>query len=227
MLKTIFLGYPFKLTYIRQAVEAAASGHAKVVTASDVLRGQPLIKKIEELMAEADLCIFDLTTHNANVALEFGIAYARNHKHAILYCTNEDLNPKPGSESSVFSDVRGWDSLLYTDPLDLELRLKRYLPELLVASMRDLSGIVHVARPVGGSHGIRPRLNAKVRTINPGFMAVNDGPVAKLGQYSIGFEVWNAGRGIANSLRVAVTGMTEIQRYSALDVGRKNGVTFS
>lgn len=224
--KILFLGYPFALDYVRPAVEAAAGPSVDVIVASDVLRGKPLLHKIEDLMREADLCLFDLTLHNANVACEFGIAHGRGYKYAILYCTDEASNPKPGTDSSVFSDVKGWDSVIYADPLDLETQLRRYLPELLQAPKPAESAPMHIRRAEQGNASIRPRLNLKVKTDNPGFIAVNDGPVTKFGSYHIAFELENAGKGVANDVRVSATGMEPIQRFQALPVGAKNGVTF-
>jgi hypothetical protein len=129
--KRIFLGFPFAIPEIRKAVERAADGIAKVIVASDVLRGKPLLHKIDEMMREADLSLFDLTLHNPNVAVELGIAFGRSYKLAILYCTDEQLNPRPETESSVFSDLKGWDSVLYHDLAELEAKLRPYLLELL------------------------------------------------------------------------------------------------
>lgn len=138
-LPIIFLGYPFALNDLLVAVKRASKGLARVVVASDKLRGKPLLEKIEEMMSEADLCLFDLTTHNPNVAVEFGIARGVGYDVALLYCTDEKLNPKPEQESSVFSDLKGWDSILYRDKAELRTNLRRVLPDLLEkASQRSL-----------------------------------------------------------------------------------------
>mgnify|MGYP001298870518 CR=1 FL=1 len=226
-LRKIFVGYPFALGYVPQVVERAANGHAIVVVASDVLRGKPLLHKIEDLMKEADLCLFDLTLHNANVATEFGLAHGRNYKYAILYCTDEHLNPEPERESSVYSDVKGWDSLLYTDEADLEIQLRRFLPELLSAPLPHAPAPMHIPKSPEARPAVKPRLNAAVKIITPGFIAVGSGPLTKLGNYRIGFELWNSGKGIANKVRVAVTGMNTVQRFQALDVGAKYAAKFA
>jgi hypothetical protein len=64
-------GYPFSLEYVRPAVERAVGERAQIIVASDELRGMPLLHKIESMMESADLCLFDLTLHNPNVAAEF------------------------------------------------------------------------------------------------------------------------------------------------------------
>jgi hypothetical protein len=128
----LFLGYPFDLTWIRESVEKASEGLARVEVASDKLRGKPLLQKIEEDMLEkADLCFFDLTTHNPNVAIELGIALGRRFPHGISYCTDPKYKPKPERASSVFTDMEGWDSIRYATPGELETQLRSKLPELL------------------------------------------------------------------------------------------------
>ncbi len=96
-------------------------------------------------MAEADACLFDLTLHNPNVALELGIAHGKGHRYAVLYCTDEKLNPKPDRASSVFSDIEGWDSIRYKDRADLEEQLRRYLPEFVEHAIHRLSAAERLA----------------------------------------------------------------------------------
>jgi len=173
-LPTIFLGYPFALDHVRPAVERAAQGLARVVVASDILRGMPLLEKIEQMMSEANLCLFDLTTHNPNVAAEFGIARGRRYAWAILYCTDETLNPKPGRESSVFSDVKGWDSILYGNENELETELRRLLPEYLanLAQVRTGGNIGATAHhsppaPVATKKASQPLLRCLIKRFQP------------------------------------------------------------
>jgi len=229
-LPTIFLGYPFALDYVRPALERAAQGLARVVVASDILRGMPLLEKIEQMMSEAKLCLFDLTTHNPNVAAEFGIARGRGYAWAILYCTDETLNPKPGRESSVFSDVKGWDSILYGNETELEIELRRLLPEYLanLAQVRtggNIGATAHQSAPAAPvartQRPGRPRLYLNVKTKLPGFIGVGSGPIQKLGSYSLILEIQNKGRGAANKVRAVMGGATHIERLGTLTPGDK------
>ena len=217
------------LGYVRSAVENACAGLATVVVASDILRGMPLLEKIERMMSEADLCLFDLTTHNPNVAAEFGIARGREYAWAILYCTDESLNPRPERESSVFSDVKGWDSVLYRDSAELEVELRRLLPEYLadVARRRtkgNVGAVVHSPTPIAlAKRASRdaPRLYLDVKTRQPGFIASDGGPVTKLGSYSLIVEVQNKGRGAANKVRLVMSGAAHVKRLGTLTPGDK------
>jgi hypothetical protein len=132
-MKTIFLGYPFAIPEIREAVEAGCEGVAQVLVASDRLRGKHLLVKIDEMIAEADLSLFDLTLHNPNVAVEFGLAYVRDAKWAILYSTDPQYKVAKSSESRIFSDLEGMDSIRYPDFETLTTELRRLLPEYLSA----------------------------------------------------------------------------------------------
>lgn len=189
----------------------------------------PLLEKIEHMMSEADLCVFDLTTHNPNVAAEFGIARGRGYAWAIIYCTNENLNPKPGRDSSVFSDVKGWDSILYDNEQDLESKLRRLLPEYVATvTQRRTQGNVgitsHHYEPNPPPRAVRrdvPRLYLKVITNTPGFMAVGSGPIAKLGSYLLNLEIQNKGRGTANKVRLVMTGAKHFERLGTLTPGDK------
>jgi hypothetical protein len=74
VLPVVFLGYAFKWPQIRDAVTAAANGIATVICADDTLTSMHRLEKIQEMMLQADLCLFDLTGQNVNVATEYGIA---------------------------------------------------------------------------------------------------------------------------------------------------------
>lgn len=151
--RTVFLGYPFALDYIRPAVERAAAGYATIIAADDQLRGMQLLEKIESMMKAADLCLFDLTLHNPNVATEFGIAYARHYKYGLLYCCDEKFNRHPGGESWIFSDVKGSDALYYNNAAELEEKLRGYLPDLLASPTPEDSSPLQMPTAIV-AHGV-------------------------------------------------------------------------
>jgi hypothetical protein len=67
-----------------------------------------------------------------------------------------------------------------------------------------------------GETSIRPRLYLNVQVVTPGFMAVGNGPVHKIGTYKLRFELWNKGKGAANKVRVAMGGMSHVQRLGTV-----------
>jgi hypothetical protein len=200
-LKRVFLGYPFVLNYVRPAVERAAHQQAQVIVASDVLRGQPLLHKIESMMKDADLCLFDLTLHNPNVAAEFGIAHAKGYKYAVLYCVDEKLNPTPGRESSLFSDVKGWDALLYATPEELEVKLRYYLPDLLASQVPGAPAPLAVE-----SREERDRAFAVQPIMH---IVLGSGEGSPQGSFLNGF-IRNVGRGIAREPKLFLPGFGRV-----------------
>ena len=218
-IKKIFLGYPFALDYVRGCVERAAKGLARVSVASDLLRGQPLLHKIEAMMSEADLCLFDLTLHNPNVAAEFGIAHGRGYKYAILYCADEVLNPTPGRESSLFTDVKGWDSLLYTEPSELEAKLRHYLPELLLAPVPAPPGPLQVLQ-TNEEREWRERAFAvqPIMHIN-----IGSGEAGPDGSFINGV-IRNVGRGIALKPQLLLPGFGDIPLDHLIKPGEENKI---
>lgn len=186
---------------MHQAVKRAADGIADVIVASDVLRGQPLLHKIEDMMSAADLCLFDLTLHNPNVAAEFGIAHGNGYKYAILYCTDEKLNPTPGRESSLFSDVKGWDSVLYSNPEELERKLRRYLPELLAAEAPASPSPLSIPRQAQAEHAfeVRPMMHLNLAS----------GEGGPSGSFVNGV-MRNVGRGVAFKPKLVLPGFGNV-----------------
>ncbi len=126
----IFLGFAFRYPEIRRAVEAAAAGIADIVCADDTLTGVHLLEKITDMMCAADLCIFDLTAHNVNVAVEYGLARGLGLNPLILYNDSEELRPTDYVHD-IFSDLRGLDSLRYRSVDELSRTLRLYLPGAL------------------------------------------------------------------------------------------------
>lgn len=185
-MKRIFLAYPFALGEVPNALQRAFAGEAVVETASSRLTSLHILEKIQEQMRESDLCLFDLTLHNVNVALEFGVARGAGYQYRLLYWEHHPDNPR----NDVFSDARGWDSLRYNGMEQLEEQARRrILPELSTLS----------APKKLPDSSARPYLNALLRSdFNPlTQIAVIQG------------KVWNDGPGVASRVRGVLNGFGE------------------
>ncbi len=131
---TIFVAYPwapydrdeYKMKY--RALEAKHD--VTFEFAEDRLTTDQLMSKIEGMMSRADFCVFDFTGFNPNVALEYGMARGLRLEAYVAF------NPASG-ERDVPSDVRGIDSLRYTDLDDLGARLDAFLAQSLVPAERE------------------------------------------------------------------------------------------
>jgi hypothetical protein len=179
--KRVFLGYPFGVRQIRQAVEAAIADKAALECADDKLTDLHLLEKISQQMEVADLCLFDLTTHNVNVATEYGLARGMGLSPRILYCEDETYRVDV-KLPDVFSDLRGMDSLRYKTFAELEQSLRAYLPSLLANPRKRLSAAA-------------PRLQMRLRR-----EALNNDTVWMTG------DVFNAGGSAANRVKAVFAG---------------------
>lgn len=179
--KIAFLGYPFRIPEIRKAVEAAVQGHALLKCADTELTNLQLLDKIEKMMGAADLRLFDVTGHNVNVAVEYGIARALQLAPLLLYCKDERYAPHDGQED-VFSDLRGMDSLRYETFEELTAELRQRIPGLLSQAKPHLrSGL--------------PRLQ----------MRLQEQKQKDNSHWLVG-DLFNAGESAANRVKVAMAG---------------------
>lgn len=114
-MKKVFVAYPYALVDYRETLGSAANGVVELVYADEVITSKHILEKITDLMTSADLCLFDLTSANANVALELGVAIGLKLNYRVLLDNT--------SASDVFSDMRGWDQLRYKDAAELRDKL--------------------------------------------------------------------------------------------------------
>lgn len=175
--KTIFLGYPFRIPDIRTAVASAAKEYAELICADNALTDLHLLDKIRNMMLESDLCLFDLTTHSVNVAVEYGFARGLRVAPLILYCEDERYQTE-AKTPDIFSDLRGIDSLRYKQFEELEASLRARLPSLLATTIKPVS--VDAPR-------LQMRLEARENQINGTAFFVGD--------------IFNAGKSPANRSR--------------------------
>lgn len=110
-MKVVFVAYPYALSGYREAIATAGEGLVRLVYADETITNKHILDKITDLMTESDLCIFDLTEWNQNVALELGIAIGWKLNYRVLL--------GPSKRTDVFSDMKGWDQLRYADTDEL------------------------------------------------------------------------------------------------------------
>lgn len=184
---SLFLAYPFSDVQIHAAVVRSCAGLAEVRTADKELTHLHLLDKIERMMEDADVCLFDLTGYNVNVAVEFGLARGRGLAPLILFnpLASEQANSKT---PDIFSDLRGIDSLRYSSYDELERELRLRLPGILRSQK---NGSLHV-----------PRLQVEIHTdrsqdgscwLVGEIYASNAVPVERV-QYTLGGYVGKAGK---------------------------------
>lgn len=193
-MKTVFIGYPFALDHVHRAAASAFEGVADVVTARDRITSQHILDKIELLMAESTLCLFDLTLHNVNVALEFGLARGKGFPYRLLYDETNAGNPK----EDVFSDARGWDSLRYTS----EDHLRAELIRAIVPIVQELPErhIAEAALPDARILSVRPHMHLRI----------GGGISGSGGSYLVG-TLKNVGRGVARNPRLTLPGLGNVE----------------
>jgi hypothetical protein len=179
--KLVFLGYPFRVPGIKEAVDRAVQGHAIVRCANSELTDLQLLDKIEEMMVAADLRLFDATMHNVNVAVEFGLARGLGLAPFILYCEDQRYAPR-SKDRDVFSDLRGIDSLRYQTFEDLETQLKGRIPTLLAQSHKRAQGPL-------------PRLQMRLQE-----------ETKQDGSHWLNGEIFNAGDAPANRIKLNLAG---------------------
>jgi hypothetical protein len=98
---------------------------------------------------------------------------------------------------------------------------------LLAAPAPPVASPIRIPRPREGAASVRPRLNVKTNTIQPGFIGIGGGSITKLGTYKIGFELVNIGKGIANDVRFTVSEMATVENIQALPPGVRGAVKFA
>jgi hypothetical protein len=201
MLPVVFLGYAFKWPAIRDAVTAAADGIATVICADDTLTGMHLLDKIHDMMFQADLCLFDLTGHNVNVATEYGIARGLRLDPLILYNESEQFKPVEHVHD-VFSDLRGIDSVRYKTLDELTATLRARLPDTIAARAYRKEQGLKLAAAVEDERRRewQPYCRATAQIITPD-------EARKLGKSTSAFQIHvrvsNEGRGVAERVRIS------------------------
>jgi len=155
----MFVAHVFNQEYMddfRRAVsEVCKQLNIVSVYADDkLINGHILQDKIYKQIEEADICLFEISeTQKPNVFIELGYAQGKN-KQTVLVMKNGVVPP---------SDLAGIDRIEYSSFLDLEEKLKKYIPtlELNSAEKKDSgSKEFSIENPVyKTSNGFRNLLN--------------------------------------------------------------------
>jgi hypothetical protein len=141
----IFVAHDFTRPPIRNYREPfrrVAEKHTiEFVFADEIHAADHLLEQIEEMIVQADACLFDLSSANRNVFLELGFARGRGKPHYLLFRPASSLLWKLGLVDGlpeVPTDIRGQRVLRYFTSRSLRLQLDDLVAELLTRS--DLSG---------------------------------------------------------------------------------------
>jgi hypothetical protein len=93
-----------------------------------------LLDDIEQMIANSDACLFDVSSMNNNVFLELGFARGRGKDHYILFRPSAGLASKLGFRAGyaeVPIDIRGLRQIRYRSERSLRLQLDELLRDLL------------------------------------------------------------------------------------------------
>jgi hypothetical protein len=110
------------------------------VFADEIHAADHLLEQIEQMIASADACLFDLTTLNHNVFLELGFARGKGKLHYLLFRPGEGLLWRLGYRQGLVdvpTDIKGQRVLRYRHWRSLTYQLDELVKELILQS--DLS----------------------------------------------------------------------------------------
>jgi predicted nucleotide-binding protein len=129
----IFVAYPYsfsKADYRRAFKDVAKAYGVKFVYADEKITNKHILEKIEGMIEDAEFSIFDVTSWNANVALELGIARGNGQDYYILFNPDSD-------KADVPADLGGIDRLQYTDYSELEQEVARLMRQQFGAPTKE------------------------------------------------------------------------------------------
>ena len=102
----IFVAYPYSLAGYKEALASSLPPpQYELEYADEHLASDHVLRKIERMLAECDLALFDVTGANPNVTLELGIAIATLHPYVVVI--------QRESVGTLNADIHGWDQLRY------------------------------------------------------------------------------------------------------------------
>lgn len=129
----VFVAYPYRFSKkdYRGALRKVGRAYGVEFTYADQkITNIHILEKIVGMIDEAEFSIFDVTTWNANVALELGIAMGKGLDYYILF--NPDVK-----EGDVPADVGGIDRLQYADYAGLSDEVSRLMRQQFGAPVKE------------------------------------------------------------------------------------------
>jgi Predicted nucleotide-binding protein containing TIR-like domain len=161
----IFVAHPFSphpipnYRYAFAGVEKAFKQRNIIIDfvfGDQALTGQHLLDKMQSLIQNCDIGIYDLSSWNPNVALEMGMALALNKPVRVLLCSQ-------GERIGVPSDVQGVERFEYSDIETLERSLTQLINQEVAdpnkPALEHLAGIYRAIKQAimeqGSEDGLR------------------------------------------------------------------------
>jgi hypothetical protein len=129
----VFVAYPYRFSKkdYRGALRKVGRDYGVEFTYADQkITNIHILEKIVGMIDEAEFSIFDVTTWNANVALELGVAMGKGLDYYILF------NPTI-KEGDVPADVGGIDRLEYEDFAGLTSEVSRLMRQQFGAPIKE------------------------------------------------------------------------------------------
>lgn len=125
--RQVFVAYPYNIypdaDYRRVYRSVGKDFDVQFVFADEEVSNEHIMAKILRDIRASDFSIFDISSWNANVTLELGMAYALNAPHYICY------NPAHNATKDVPSNLRGFSRIQYDSLSKLEDGLVKLLDQ--------------------------------------------------------------------------------------------------
>lgn len=195
--RKVFVAYPFRFPsedYRRPFRELEKAFKVKFEFADEKITNSHLLNKVTGMIESSLFSLFDITTWNANVTLELGIAVGGQRRYFLLF------NPQEGEED-VPSDLGGIDRIEYTSYTELGERLSELLIQELGVPKEEPSGQEQM-------ESLRKAVREKV--------AKRDGPKIRHIASSIGIPIELAKaivRQMVEAGELRTTGQTRARQY--------------
>lgn len=134
--RSIFVAYPWNLypnrdNYKKAYTDLERPLDVKFVFAEQRIESGTVLEKIVAMIGSTAFGIYDVSTWNANVTLEYGVARGMNADTFIAF------DPTKASAEDVPADLRGWDRLQYTDLIELSEKLSTVIVQELGPASRS------------------------------------------------------------------------------------------